>query len=140
MLVSYERKGKQIKFIDTYSNYNSAINGFGKLCNRLGKERGMDPMQIAGETVFISIIKFVCTYGNKQKICNSIKELEKWLMNYTSKLDEVSVVACGNDIKEMKLNVTDASKPYFYGMAKTDSQFLKDLFDMKTKNWKVDIA
>ena len=140
MLVSYEQKGKQIKFINTYSNYDSAINGFGKLCMKLGEEQGIDPMDIAGETVFLTTMKFTCQCYEEKKNCNSIKELEKWLMNHIDRLHEVYVFTSCNDLKQMELKVMDASKPYFYGMAKTDSQFLKDLFDKKTKNWKVDVA
>lgn len=140
MLVSFEQKGKQIKFIDTYSSYSSAINGFGKLCRRLGEEQGKDPMDIAGETVFLTQMNFDCKCGEKRKKCSSIKELEKWLMNNNDELHQVCVFTSSNDLKEMKLKVTDVVKPYFVGMAKTDNVFLKDLFDKKSKNWKVDLA
>lgn len=140
MLVSYMQKGKQIDFCNTYSNYNSAVNGFSREVKRIAKERGVDPLDIAGKEMFLTSLDFICSCQKVNKKCNSIREMEKWLTNYIRYLEEIRVVTQSNELDEMDLKILFVSQPMFFGQAQTDSKFLYDMFKKKTKNWLVELV
>ena len=140
MMISYLQKGKEIKFLNTYSTFDSAIKGFSRDCNRLAKEQGIDSMDIAGEQAFISSMNFICKCHSNEKKCHSIKEMEKWLMKYKEDLKSVTVKAKCEQTGDLSLVVLNVTEPIFYGQAETSSQFLYDMFKKKTKNWLIDLV
>lgn len=139
MIVSYIQKGNEIKFLNTYSNFQSASNGFVKECNRIAKEQGVKPIDIAGTQAFITTMNFSCDYGSTKKTCKSIKEMEKWITKHLNDLNKLHIKSDCSEIDEMRLIILEATQPVFFAQAKTDSEFLKEMFEKKTRNWMIEL-
>ena len=148
MLVCYKDKGKEKEVINSYSGYDSAINGFSKECHKLAEKKGVDPKDIAGKELFLTSVNFLCQHNGRYKRCSSIKELENWIKsrkisqtggeNYLHNLDiMIQWELISKD--KAKIIIETITQPVVFVHAKVKSKLVKDLFDKKTKNWMVNL-
>lgn len=149
MLISYAKIGDKTSFLNTYSGYDSAINGFSKDCGKLAEKLGKPSTDIAGENAFIDSATFECSCYGRKKICNSIRELEKWVMSKTYSdsngkfyIKDIKVELQLTEIPEdqREIKIISATKPIFFGEIETNCELVKEMFEKKTKNWLVKLA
>ena len=148
MLVCFKDNGKEKEVINTYSGYDSAINGFSSECRKRAKEKGVDVMDIAGKELFLMSMNFICQFRGRHKKCGSIKELENWIKTQKTKqtggentLQNLDVMVQWELIpeEEAKIIIETITQPVAFVHAKVKNRLVKEVFDKKTKNWMVDL-
>ena len=148
MLMCYRVKGNEKEFVNTFSGFDSAINGFSKECRRVGAQRGVDPKEIAGKELFLTTMNYECNNGKRTKTCGSIKEMERWITQQNNKQTGGGNSLQNLDIRvkcevipedESKIIVETITQPMFFAQAKVKSKLMKELFEKKTKNWMVEL-